>query len=192
MIDLLARYGLDKPAQRSISVGARRLLLDLCGRHNVKSALELGTYKGLSAAVLATTADKVVTVDIEDWGPQLLWDSVGLADKIEFHCMDSIEYLPREARRFDLAFIDSGHDPVRYPNGDITYFEIMHCLQLVRAGGVILLDDVFPDDEPIVPGGFHCPGPWMALESLRQAGVEYTLIQKLPDGSDTRMALIEV
>jgi predicted O-methyltransferase YrrM len=61
-----------------------------------------------------------------------------LAELVEFHAEESQVALPRfltEGRRFDLAFVDGNH---RF---DAVFLDLVYLGRLVRAGGIVFLDD---------------------------------------------------
>lgn len=111
----------------------------------VKRYLEIGTFTGYSAlaAALAMPPDgRLVCLDrSEEWTAvaRRYWQIAGVADKIELRLgngRDSLDALLAGGKTgsFDMAFIDA--DKVNYD----AYYE--RCLQLVRPGGVILLDNM--------------------------------------------------
>lgn len=88
------------------------------GSGRYQTVLEIGTYRGVSAAYMATMCRKVITVDL--WRGQLEWDGetfdrtafwrhMGAAN-IEFvRVHDDQEKKTRlAAMQFDIAFIDGG------------------------------------------------------------------------------------
>ena len=65
-------------------------------------------------------------------------DDAGIADMVEFHAGESQVVLPRllaEGRRFDLAFVDGNH---RF---DGVFVDLVYLGRLVRAGGIVFVDD---------------------------------------------------
>ncbi|MGE0160346.1 MAG: class I SAM-dependent methyltransferase [Gemmatimonadales bacterium] len=118
------------------------LLVELIG---ARRTLEIGTFTGYSALVvaLALPADgRVIACDVsEAWTAvaRRYWKEAGVADKIDLRlapARETLEGLLREGRRdhFDFAFIDA--DKANYD----VYYEL--CLQLVRPGGLIVVDNV--------------------------------------------------
>lgn len=200
--------GVEDRLFRCISIGARRLLFEAC--RDSENVLELGTYTGISALALALGAKgRVVTVDKEDvnaddafWSrsgegsagrPCELMKRAGVS--VRFVHSDSVAYMEELTPDcLDVVFIDSGHDVEKHPQGHVTLKELRLARRALRPGGCIILDDVFPHDIPIVAGGFHVPGPWLALEDAKKEGLidDYDLIQALPDGSQTRMAIVRL
>jgi len=118
------------------------LLLRMLG---ARRALEIGTFTGYSAlAMAAALPDQgtLVTCDVsEAWTAigRRYWEAAGVADKIELRlgaANQTLRLLLRERgpQWFDFAFIDA--DKPAYDE----YYEL--CLQLVRPGGLIALDNM--------------------------------------------------
>ena len=110
-----------------------------------RRALEIGTFTGYSAlaVALALPADgRLVCCDVSaEWTAigRRHWEAAGVAAKIELRlapALESLAALRRDGQdgAFDFAFIDADKD-----NYD-AYYE--HCLQLVRRGGLIAIDNV--------------------------------------------------
>ena len=110
-----------------------------------KRVIEIGTFTGYSALCFAQALPEdglVVCCDVsEDFTAigRRYWQRAGLAEKIELRLApagDTIDALLSEgaAGSFDLAFIDA--DKENYDR----YFD--GCLELLRPGGVILVDNV--------------------------------------------------
>ena len=111
---------------------------------NVKSYLEVGTFTGYSALAIAQAMapdGRITCCDISEEFTTIArshWDAAGVGDKIELllgPAEASLANLIDQGRRYDLCFIDA--DKPGYP----TYYE--QALQLVRPGGLILVDNVF-------------------------------------------------
>lgn len=136
-----------KLPQAGMQIGADQgalmaLLIRVIG---ARRALEVGTFTGYSAMAVAEALPpdgRLITCDIsEEWTAvaRRSWRDAELDDKIELRLGDAratLAALQREAGlgSFDFAFIDadkSGYDH---------YYEA--CLQLVRSGGLILIDNV--------------------------------------------------
>jgi len=118
------------------------LLVKLIG---ARRTLEIGVFTGYSSTVtaLALPPDGLITAcDVdEDFISiaQRYWNEAGVSQKIELHmapALDTLQQLLDQGATnfYDLAFIDA--DKCNYPH----YYE--KCLQLVRPGGVILVDNV--------------------------------------------------
>lgn len=108
-------------------------------------AIEIGTFTGYSALSIAMGLPgdgKLIACDISDEWTSIgkpYWHQAGQADKIDLRLAPALETLDGllssgQAETFDLAFIDA--DKVNYRN----YYE--RCLQLLRPGGLILVDNV--------------------------------------------------
>ena len=118
------------------------LLVNLIG---AKKAIEVGTFTGYSALVVAQAlpADGLlVACDIDDEMPsigQRHWESAGIAAKIDLRIGPAVESLDAlitdgQSGTFDMAFIDA--DKENYGE----YYE--RCLVLLRQRGLILIDNV--------------------------------------------------
>jgi caffeoyl-CoA O-methyltransferase len=115
-----------------------RLMVQLIGARRI---LEIGTFTGLSALVMAEALPKdgrVICLDqSEEWTSigRRFWDEAGVSDRIELRlgdAKDSLRAMP-ESERFDLVFIDA--DKTGYP----VYYE--QALSRLNRGGVIMVDN---------------------------------------------------
>ena len=118
------------------------LLIKVLG---AKRILEIGVFTGYSSTVLAMALPEdghLEACDVdEDFTSiaQHYWKAAGIEDKISLHlapALDTLEQIKRDgqAGTFDLAFIDA--DKANY----LAYYQ--HCLDLVRPGGLVLVDNV--------------------------------------------------
>ncbi|GAV21014.1 putative O-methyltransferase/MSMEI_4947 [Mariprofundus micogutta] len=118
------------------------LLLHLTGARRV---LEVGTYTGYASLWMAEALPddgELITCDISTTWTSVatqFWRQAGLAHKIKLRLAPATETLNQliaagEDDSFDFAFIDA--DKENYE----VYFE--QCLQLVKSGGLILIDNV--------------------------------------------------
>jgi predicted O-methyltransferase YrrM len=118
------------------------LLTKLTGAQRV---LEIGTFTGYSTLVVALAMPahgRIITCDVDADNTAIAmrhWQAAGVADKIELKLAPALQTIESllaggAAASFDLAFIDA--DKESYP----AYYE--HCMSLVRAGGLILLDNM--------------------------------------------------
>lgn len=117
------------------------LLVELIGARRV---LEIGCFTGygtLAMALALPEGGRLITLDVNrDWSEigRQAWREAGVEDRIEVRiglAQDSLDRMLAEGEAgFDLAFIDA--DKKSYP----AYYE--RALALVRAGGLILLDNV--------------------------------------------------
>ena len=115
-----------------------------------RKALEIGVFTGYSAISVALgmqalhgDAAKLVALELSAEAVAKAghyWTEAGLTDVIEPRIGPAVDHLADligagEAASFDLAFIDADK-----PNYD-TCYEM--CLELVRPGGVLLIDNMF-------------------------------------------------
>jgi caffeoyl-CoA O-methyltransferase len=120
-----------------------QLLIKLIG---AKRTLEVGVFTGYSSLCVATALPEdgqVIACDVSEEYTSIArryWQAAGVAHKIKLHLGPAVETLQRfldegQQNSFDFAFIDADKEP--YP----IYYE--HCLQLMRPGGLIAIDNVF-------------------------------------------------
>ena len=127
------------------------LLVKLLG---ARKCLEVGTFTGYSALWVADAlppGGRLVCCDVsEEFGAiaRKYWQKAGLADRIELHLAPAADTLGRlladgQAGTFDYAFVDA--DKANYG----LYYE--RCLELVRPGGVIAVDNTLWDGKVADP-----------------------------------------
>lgn len=117
-------------------------LVELIG---ARRALEIGTFTGYSAIVVARALGPEGRLVCCDRSPtwtaiaRRYWAEAGLAERIELRLGPAVETLDEllaaGTEPFDFAFIDAAKD--EYP----AYFE--RVIRLVRPGGLIAIDNVF-------------------------------------------------
>ncbi|MBD2000394.1 class I SAM-dependent methyltransferase [Leptolyngbya sp. FACHB-541] len=118
------------------------LLVQLMG---ATKTLEVGVFTGYSALSVALALPEngqVVACDVSEEFTAIArryWEMAGVTDKIDLRIAPAVETLDQllaegQAETFDFAFIDA--DKSNYE----TYYE--RALQLVRPGGLILIDNV--------------------------------------------------
>jgi O-methyltransferase len=113
------------------------LLVKLMG---ARRCLEIGTYTGYSAlaVALALPGDgSIVCCDVsEEWTAvgKPFWKKAGVEHKIDLRIGPALETLKMLTGPLDFVFIDA--DKANY----INYYE--RCLELLRAGGLIAVDNV--------------------------------------------------
>jgi predicted O-methyltransferase YrrM len=124
-----------------------------------KNTLEVGVFMGYSSSwvALALPADgKVIACDVsEEYTARArrTWEEAGVAEKVELRLQPALKTLDEllaqgRAGSFDFAFIDA--DKPNYWN----YYE--RALQLVRTGGLIVIDNVLWHGDVINPDD-HTP-----------------------------------
>ena len=109
-----------------------------------KRAIEVGTFTGYSALSVALALPEdgyLLACDVsEEWTNvgKRYWEEAGVAGKIDLKLAPATETLSQlgveQEGSFDFAFIDA--DKANYDN----YYE--QCFRLIRAGGLILIDNV--------------------------------------------------
>jgi predicted O-methyltransferase YrrM len=118
------------------------LLVQLIG---AKKCLEIGVFTGYSALVVALNLPddgRIIACDVSAEFTSIAskyWQEAGVNDKISLQIAPALETLDRllangEAGTFDFAFIDADK------NNYAAYYD--RCFQLVRQGGLILVDNV--------------------------------------------------
>lgn len=118
------------------------LLIQLIG---AKKCLEIGVFTGYSALVVALNLPddgRIIACDISTEFTSIAskyWQEAGVNDKISLQIAPALETLDQllangEAGTFDFAFIDADK------NNYAAYYD--RCFQLVRQGGIILVDNV--------------------------------------------------
>ena len=127
------------------------LLVRLIGAAKI---VEVGSFTGYSALVMAQALPdhgKLIACDVSEEFTDVArryWREAGVADRIELRLGPAADTLAAmlangEAGTCDLAFIDA--DKVNYR----TYFE--SCLDLLRPGGLITIDNVLWNGRPAQP-----------------------------------------
>lgn len=133
------------PAGMQISPEQGQFMGFLARLIGAERAIEIGTFTGYSALCVAQAMGphgRLIACDVsEEWtaiGRQA-WRNAGVEDRIDLRIAPGLETLDKliaggAIATFDLAFIDA--DKPNY----IHYYERL--LQLVRRGGLILVDNV--------------------------------------------------
>ena len=108
--------------------------------NNCKNILEIGTFTGYSALMMATALPedgKLITCDVNKKTSEIAkkhWAKSLHGSKIELHLGPAIETINKLKGNFDLIFIDA--DKNYYSN----YFEI--CKNRLSKNGIIIADNV--------------------------------------------------
>ena len=121
------------------------LLTLLAATLGARTAVDVGTFTGLSALALArglAPGGKVITCDVSDAHTDLAreyWELAGVADRVDFRMGAAGRTLAGLAADLaaDLVFIDA--DKMNYP----TYHTL--AVPLLRPGGLLIADNVFLD-----------------------------------------------
>ena len=104
-----------------------------------KRCIEVGTFTGYSALAVALAlpaSGKIICCDVsEEWTSigRRYWKKAGVARKIDLRVAPALDTLKVLKGRFDFAFIDA--DKPNY----WSYYQ--RCLQLIRKGGLIAVDN---------------------------------------------------
>ena len=115
---------------------------------DARKTLEIGTFTGYSALAVAEALPedgRVVACDISEEYTRIArryWKEAGVDDTIDLRIAPALDTLDAllddgQAGMFDFAFIDA--DKQQYD----AYYE--RSLQLLRSGGLVVLDNVFRD-----------------------------------------------
>ncbi|HEX7370273.1 MAG TPA: class I SAM-dependent methyltransferase [Rhodanobacteraceae bacterium] len=142
-----------------------RVLVKLAG---ARRTIEVGTFTGYSALTVALALPpdgKLLACDISAEYTAVgkpYWQRAGVADKIELVVAPALQTLDArlaasDAGNYDFAFIDA--DKSNYDG----YYE--RCLQLVRAGGLIMFDNTLWEGKVAQPGGDR---DTLALKALNE------------------------
>ena len=132
-------------ARMQISPEQGQLMAFLVELIDARKAIEVGVFTGYSSLCVALAMPengRIVACDIsEDWTSigRKYWKAAGVEDKIDLRLAPALDTLQQlidsgEAGTYDFAFIDA--DKENYSR----YYEL--CLQLLRQGGLLLLDNV--------------------------------------------------
>lgn len=113
----------------------------VCKVLELGTIVEIGTFCGATAAYMAQFANIVHTFDIRLSYDEPIWEKLGLANKIKFHCVKGRDDIKKiiENIKFDFAFIDGAHK----------YEDTKADFELVKRCGRVLFHDV---NHPRFPG----------------------------------------
>jgi predicted O-methyltransferase YrrM len=147
--DLLARLRAETSklpmAEMQIGPEQGQFMALLAKLINAKRCIEIGVFTGYSALVVALALPddgKIVACDVsEDWTSigRRYWKEAGVDHKIDLRLQPALRTLDGliaagESGSYDYSFIDADK-----PNYDAYYERV---LQLLRPGGLILIDNV--------------------------------------------------
>ena len=163
------------------------LLVRLIG---ARRTIEVGVFTGYSALTVALALPdegRVLACDISDEYTRIgrpHWEAAGVAHKIDLKLAPAVETLDTElaqgrAGAYDFAFIDA--DKTSYDS----YYE--RCLQLVREGGLIAIDNTLWGGEVARPAHSDDTKALQALNAklLRDERIDLSL---LPIGDGLTLA----
>ena len=121
------------------------LMANLVRLISAKKAIEVGTFTGYSALAVALALPEdgyLLACDISEEFTSIgkpYWEEAGVSENIDLQIAPAVETLKSKiedgvSNTYDFAFIDA--DKINYLN----YYEL--CLDLIRSGGVIAIDNV--------------------------------------------------
>jgi predicted O-methyltransferase YrrM len=148
--EVLARLGAETaerfPDKASMQIGPdqAQFMALLARAIGAQKTIEIGVFTGYSSIAVALALPmhgRIIACDVSDEWTSIArkyWIEAGVANKIGLRLAPATETLQHlikagEAGTFDFVFIDA--DKTNYD----TYYEL--CLQLVRRGGLILIDN---------------------------------------------------
>lgn len=133
-------------AKMQIAPEQGQLLSFLVTLIGARRCIEIGSFTGYSALTVALALPddgELIACDVSEEFTRIArryWQEAGMEQRIELRLQPAVHTLDEllaqgRAGQFDFAFIDA--DKTSYPE----YYE--RCLQLVRRGGLIVLDNMF-------------------------------------------------
>jgi predicted O-methyltransferase YrrM len=130
----------ETPAEMSIGPVRGRHLAETVRRSGARRVLEIGTFVGYSAILIAGNLPedgRVVTIEMDPWSAARARENfrkANLADRISLHVGDAADIIPRLRDEFDLLFIDANKD------GYLDHLKL--CEGKLKKGGVVFADNV--------------------------------------------------
>lgn len=141
--DLVAETAELEAANMQVATGQARLLGILVAATRATRVLEVGTFTGLSALLMARALPQdglLVACDVsEEWTAiaRRYWERAGVADRIDLRLGPAsatlAELAAADAAPFDLAFVDADKEGYR------GYVDALH--PLLRPDGLVLVDN---------------------------------------------------
>jgi len=150
--------------------------------NNIKNIIEIGTYKGITAAIFSSIIDgNVYTINVDDNEIDLskkLWEALGIENIIQYKG-SSLHILPELVKDLDdvnFVYVDGDHD-IPYA---ATEFDIIASSKIMQGDCL-----VYFDDGPL-------PGVKQAIEKhhlITLSGLDWMLLdEKNKGGSGTLRA----
>ncbi len=157
-------------AKTSVSPEKGQFLALLVQITQARRILDIGSYPGYAALSMATALpphSQITCCDISykfKDAIQPLWQKAGIVDRLDLKMGPALQTLESlcatgAINRYDCAFIDA--DKINYP----AYYE--KCLSLVKAGGLIILNDILLKGDILDPADRSGEGE--ALRSLNES-----------------------
>jgi predicted O-methyltransferase YrrM len=145
LTELRAETAYHRKANMSIAPEQAQLLKWLAQIIQARYYLEIGVYTGYSSTAMALALPQdghITACDINVTYTNIArkyWEKAGISAKIDLHLQPALITLDtliaqQKNNHYDLALIDADKAPTPH------YFE--RCLQLVRSGGIIAIDNV--------------------------------------------------
>ena len=188
--DLRRETALDENSNMQISPEQGQFMALLVKMLGAERTLDIGVYTGYSSLCIAMSIPekgRVVACDVSrEWTDiaRRYWRRAGVEDKIELHLVPAKQTLKKLIEEgttaFDFAFIDA--DKKNYDQ----YYE--KCLQLIRPGGLIAIDNVLWDGA-VADTGNDDPDT-VAIRDFNRAlhGDERVTLSLLPIGDGLTLA----
>jgi caffeoyl-CoA O-methyltransferase len=132
----------EAPGGMFLSIGPvrGRYLAETVQRSGARIVLEIGTFTGYSAILIARNLPedgRVVTIEVDPRSAEKArknFREANCADRISLHIGDAAVIIPRLRQRFDLVFLDADKD---------SYFEHLKlCETKLKKGGLVFADNV--------------------------------------------------
>jgi predicted O-methyltransferase YrrM len=183
-----------------VNPGDRRALYSIIKYLKPTSVLEIGTHIGASTVHIARalkdlqarnsdTKYELTSVDIVNvndpvsgpwttygstYSPADMMHRLGCERSVTFHTENSLDYLSKCDKKYDLIFLDDNHDAAH------VYQEIPLALTLLKPNNYMVLHDFFPDNRRLWANSPAVQGPWLATQRLENEGAA---IKVLPLGT---------
>ena len=120
---------------------SERVIKDTFSNPEIKTALEIGTLAGITAAIMTQYVDKVYTFDIEDNPLKYkVWDFLGVNDKIDFYLVKN------ELHKRDI--INKLDFDIAYSDGDHLHHTFSDFLLVEKCGRVLIHEARQPHSQP--------------------------------------------
>ena len=164
-------------------------LIELTG---ARRAIEIGTYTGYSALVVAAAlpaGGKLIACDTSEKTTAIArryWAEAGVADRIELRLGPALETLDNliagQAEPFDFAFVDADKE------NNLAYYERL--LKLIRPGGLITIDNVLWNGAVVDPEATDADTRAIRIFNARLHEDERIALSLVPIGDGLTLARV--